>query len=104
MNGTLKVTPEKLIAASGEFNTCSTVVSALTRQMVSMVDGLQSVWSGQAATAYRQKFHQLDDDIQRMIRMIQEHVKDLQDMARAYQTAEREATEATSGLPTDPIQ
>lgn len=104
MNGTLKVTPEKLLSAAGEFSNCSTTVSNLTTQMVSMVDGLKSTWTGEAATAYNQKFHQLDDDIQRLNKMIQEHVKDLQEMARGYQTAEQQAQEASSSLPIDPIQ
>ena len=104
MNGTLKVTPEKLISAAGEFSNCSSVVSGLTRQMVSMVDGLRSVWTGEAANAYNQKFHQLDDDIQRLNKMIQEHVNDLKEMASAYQTAEQQSQDALSSLPTDPIQ
>lgn len=104
MNGTLRVTPEKLISAASEFNNCASVVKGLTSQMTSMVDSLNNVWSGDAATAYKGKFHQLDDDIARFIKMIQEHVKDLQEMARVYKQAEMEAKEASSSLPTDPIQ
>lgn len=103
MNGTLRVTPEKLISAATEFSSCSSVVSGLTRQMTSMVDGLSSVWSGEAAQAYRTKFHTLDDDITRLNKMIQEHVKDLNEMARVYKQGESEAKNASSGLPTDPI-
>ena len=104
MSGTLLVTPEKLLAAAGEFNHSSSAVSGLTKQMVSMADGLKSVWTGEAASAFHQKFHQLDDDIQRLIRMIQEHVKDLQEMAQAYNAAERQAKETVSALLADPIQ
>ena len=103
MDGILRVTPEKLISAAGEFSNSSGVVKGLTSQMTSMVDGLSSVWSGEAATAYKNKFHQLDDDITRMNKMIQEHVKDLQEMARVYKQAEADAKEASSGLPIDPI-
>ncbi len=104
MNGILKVTPEKLISAAGDFSSSSSVVSGLTRQMVSMVDGLKSVWTGEAANAYNQKFHQLDDDIQRLNKMIQEHAADLKEMATAYQTAERQSQEALSALPVNPIE
>lgn len=104
MNGILKVTPDKLISASDSFNTCATVVGGLTQQMVSMVDNLSSVWQGDAATAFNQKFHQLDDDITRLLNMIREHVNDLQEMARTYEQAEKRAAEASSALPTDPIQ
>lgn len=103
MNGELKVSPEKLIQASGEFATSGNVVSGLTSQMTTMVTGLSGVWSGEAATAYRAKFGELNDDIARMNKMIQEHAQDLSDMARLYQQAETEATQASAGLPVDPI-
>lgn len=103
MNGILKVTPEKLISASTEFGNCSSVVKGLTNQMVTIVDGLNGIWTGEAANAYKNKFHQLDDDIERMNRRIQEHVTDLSEMARVYQQAETEAANASAGLPTDPI-
>ena len=104
MNGTLKVTPEELISASNEFANCSSVIRGLTSQMVSEVNGLNgAIWSGEAATAYISKFKQLDDDIERMNKMIQEHVNDLQTMANVYKQAEAQAQQASSALPTNPI-
>ncbi|MCD7746715.1 MAG: WXG100 family type VII secretion target [Lachnospiraceae bacterium] len=104
MEGTLKVTPEKLISAAQEFSTCGQAVSANTQQMTTLVTGLSSVWTGEAATAYTAKFNQLQDDITRFNKMIQEHVTDLQEMARVYDVANTQAQEASSGLPTDPLQ
>ncbi|MCD8395944.1 MAG: WXG100 family type VII secretion target [Lachnospiraceae bacterium] len=104
MEGILKVTPAKLKSAAQEFSTCGQVVSGLTSQMTSLVDGLSSVWTGEAANAYRTKFHELDDDITRFNSMIQEHVTDLTEMASVYETAETEAQNASSGLPTNPLE
>lgn len=104
MEGTLKVTPEKLISAADEFSTCGQAVSSNTQQMTSLVTGLSSVWSGEAATAYKNKFNELQDDINRFNKMIQEHVTDLQEMARVYDKANTTAQEASSGLPTDPLK
>lgn len=104
MEGLLKVTPEKLISASQEFSSCSSVVRGLTSQMTNLINGLNgAIWSGEAATAYIAKFKQLDDDIERMNKMIQEHVRDLQTMANTYKQAEAEAKQASSALPTNPI-
>lgn len=103
MNGTLKVTPAKLRTGASNFSSCGSQVRNLTSQMTSKIDNLSSIWSGEAATAYKNKFHQLDDDIQRFNKMIQEHVKDLQDMATVYEKAENEARNASSSLPTNPI-
>ena len=103
MQGSLRVTPDKLTTAAAEFSNSASTVRNLTTQMTGIIDGLSGIWSGEAATAYKNKFHQLDDDIARFHKMIQEHVKDLQEMARVYKQAEAEATQASSGLPVDPI-
>lgn len=103
MEGILKVTPEKLIGTSEEFNSTGGQIRTLTQNMVSMVDSLKSSWEGEAATSYSQKFHQLEDDMEKMHRMINEHVKDLQEMARQYQMAEKDNIQTGSSLAGDVI-
>lgn len=103
MEGILKVTPEKLISTSQEFQQSGGRIRNLTQEMVSMVDSLKAVWEGEAATAYSTKFHQLDDDMEKMHRMIDEHVRDLEEMARQYQTAEAINTESGNALAGDVI-
>jgi WXG100 family type VII secretion target len=103
MQGILKVTPETLEATANEFSGKGTSVSQLTTQMTDMVVGLSSVWEGDAAAAYTTKFRQLDDDIQKMAKMIQEHANDLNEMARIYREAETANAEEASGLPGDVI-
>ena len=46
MEGILKVTPEKLIQASGTFATTGTQVKNLTGEMMTLVDSLQGIWQG----------------------------------------------------------
>lgn len=99
--GILKVTPEKLIAASAEFGTTGRTIRSLTQEMGDIVNSLKSVWMGEAATGYGTKFAQLSDDIEKINRMIQEHVADLNEMAREYQAAEDASTEQSAGLNTD---
>lgn len=103
MEGILKVTPEKLISTSEEFSATGTQVRNITQEMLTLVDSLKSTWEGDAATAYSTKFHQLEDDMEKMHRMIEEHVKDLQEMAQQYQTAETSNTEAGNSLAGDVI-
>lgn len=103
MEGYLKVTPEKLISTSGEFQQSGSRIRNLTREMINIVDSLRSVWEGEAASAYNTKFHQLDDDMERMHRMIEEHVKDLSEMARQYQLAETSNIEFGNALAGDVI-
>ncbi|MCR5508498.1 MAG: WXG100 family type VII secretion target [Lachnospiraceae bacterium] len=101
--GLLKVTPEKLMAASEEFSTVGKTVRSLTQEMNNIVESLRSVWMGEAATGYGTRFAQLADDIEKINRMIQEHVTDLNAMAREYQTAEDMNVEQSAALKTDII-
>ena len=103
MEGILKVTPEKLISTAEEFGSTGSQVRNLTQEMISMVDSLKNSWEGEAATAYSSKFHQLEDDMEKMHRMIDEHVKDLNEMAKNYQLAETGNVEAGNALAGDVI-
>ncbi len=103
MAGILKVTPEKLIEASNEFSTTGKTVNSLTQEMLEIINGLSSIWQGEAAKGYSTKFLGLQDDIDKINRLIQEHVTDLIDMAREYQAAEDANQEASAGLLSDVI-
>ncbi len=103
MEGILNVTPQELITASNEFSANGNTISSLTAEMTSQVEGLSSVWEGDAASAYIAKFRGLDDDIQLMNRMIQEHVVDLQEMASIYSQAETANIDEISELSSDVI-
>ncbi|WP_432627717.1 WXG100 family type VII secretion target [Brotaphodocola sp.] len=98
MEGTLLVTPSALITTSGEFQNCMNQVQTLTGNMMELVNGTASYWKGDAADAYRNKFHQLQDDIEKIHKMIQEHVDDLMDMARVYQDAENKSQQISASL------
>lgn len=103
MQGQILVTPEELVGTATEFQTQGGKIQELTGQMMTIVTGLSSSWEGEASNAYIQKFKGLDDDIQKMIRMINEHVQDLQDMAEIYSRAEEGNIEDISGLVSDVI-
>ena len=55
---------------------------------MSLVQGLKGVWQGEASAAYGSKFASLQTDMDKLCRMVQEHVNDLQEMAAHYQMAE----------------
>ena len=103
MQGYIKVTPSQLISTADSFNTSAGKVRSITDNMLSIVNGLKGVWEGEAATTYTGKFNQLEDDMQKMNRMIQEHVKDLNEMAREYENAETISVETGSALANDVI-
>lgn len=103
MEGYLKVTPEQLMKTAGEFSTAGEQIRSLTAEMMNIVNGLKAVWQGEAAESYSAKFTGLSDDIERMNRMIREHVSDLNEMAANYRTAEEASTESSAALLQDVI-
>lgn len=103
MEGILKVTPEKLNSTASEFSSTGKTISGLTQEMMTIVNGMKSVWQGEASTSYGAKFSGLQDDIEKMNRMIQEHVTDLTEMAAQYTAAEQANVEISSRLSSDVI-
>lgn len=104
MTGTIKVTPAKLKSVANAFNSTGNSIKNVTQQMTSIVTALNgSVWSGEAANAYKNKFNQLQDDINKMIKMVNEHVSDLNEMAAEYERAEQQNTAAGNALSGDVI-
>jgi len=103
MTGNLRVTPEKMISTSSQFQQSDTTVNNLTRSMMDIVGQLSSTWAGEAATEYYNKLKGLDPDMQKLHKMIQEHTTDLQDMAKAYQEAEKANQQTASALKTNEI-
>lgn len=104
MTGTLKVDTAKLTSTASSFSSTAGTIRTLTNSMTDTVNQLTgTVWSGDAQQKYTAQFKGLQDDINRMINMINEHVDDLQQMASAYETAETNNVETASGLLNDVI-
>lgn len=102
--GTLRVTPEKLQATASSFAGIGTTVKNLTQQMTSIATGLSGqVWSGEAATAYVNKFNGLQDDMERIYKLIKEQSDDLIAIAQEIIVAENTNTELVNSLSSDVI-
>lgn len=99
--GILKVTPEKLNQAASEFSNSGKNINSVTAEMMSIVDSLKAIWQGSAATEYAGRFAGLRDDIERINRIIDEHVNDLNQMALEYQNAEDSSVEESAKLLSD---
>ena len=103
MEGTILVTPEQLESTANEFNGIMVQVQNLANSMTDQVHGLSAKWQGEAATAYVNKFNQLNDDIAKLAAMINEHVSDLNEMAQVYRSAEQANAELSNSLAGDVI-
>ncbi len=102
--GILRVTPEKLQSTAASFEASGSSVQSLTQQMTSIVTSLSGqIWSGTAASAYVSKFNGLQDDMDRIYKMIKEHSDDLITMAQQYSTAESANADLANSLSSDVI-
>ena len=103
MANIIKVEPAKLRSASADFATASGQIKNATNAMTQAISSLSgSIWSGDAATAYVNKFNGLQDEITRIDKMIQEHSQDLSNMATEYEKAES-ANQQSAGSLNDSI-
>ena len=75
----------------------------LTGEMINLITGLSAAWEGEAAVAYINRFKGLEDDIQKMVRMIQEHSSDLEEMAQVYAQSDSANAEMANSLSSDVI-
>ena len=104
MNGVLKVDISKLTSTANSLKNTGSQIAKLTQNMTNTVNKLTgNVWSGDAASAYTKKFKGLQDDIERIKKMIDEHVNDLQEMARTYKKSEDESKVLANALSSDII-
>lgn len=101
MEGILKVNSEQLAQTAAEFGNKAGIVGNLTTEMTNIVTSLASVWEGEASDSYVTKFKGLDNDIQMLVKMVQEHSADLEEMARVYEQAENQNVEEFSTLSSD---
>ena len=103
MEGIIRVSPQLLSSTASEFGTQGNSISNLTAEMLNLVAGMAASWEGEAATAYITRFRGLEDDIQRINRMVQEHSMDLQEMAQIYSEADMANAEEANALSSDVI-
>ena len=103
MNAMLKVTPEKLIEAAGDFQNTEANVRSLTEEMISIVDSLKPVWQGEAATGFANRFAALSDDMNKLYALIRKHSDSLTDIANEYRQAETDSQNTTADLITEAV-
>lgn len=96
MEGNILVSTQELLNASSEFQSRNTAINDITQQMLTLARGLNSQWEGESASSYISRFNELEDDMQAISKMITEHVNDLQEMATAYDNAEKQASSITN--------
>lgn len=98
MEDRIKVTPEQLNSTAMQFSDQAETIRQLSDMMLQIAQYLSQAWTGEAAAVYLSRLRNLEEDIQRMIRLVRDQSQNLQDMARNYRTAESQNEAAAGGL------
>ena len=98
----LKTTPEHLRSEAGKLQLQGETLSSKVTEMISVVNEISAAgWSGDAATAYKGRFAELQDDANRMKDYLNETGDQLIQIADQYQKAEEANAQAASSLAVD---
>ena len=99
MANIIHAVPSQLIRAAGVFETTAGEIKNLTSNMTAIVQQLTGrTWSGEAASAYTNKFQSLQGDINRLYSMIHKHSDQLTQIAREFERTETENTSQSGSL------
>ena len=91
MANIIRVTPARLTQAAGTFESTAGEIKSMTSSMTATVSQLSGrVWSGEAGSAYVNKFNGLQGDINKLYSMVTKHSTHLKSIAREYETKENE--------------
>ena len=98
----LKVTPQQLKTKSGEFKKKASDVKRTTDDMLNEITKISAAtWSGDAAEAFKKRFGELQDDMERIYKMIMEYSSDLDDIAQKYIETENSNEQIATSLAAD---
>ena len=96
----LKVNPQVLIAKSGELNSEKMAISGIMEEVKSKMASLTGTWRSASSDEYQARFRQVHADIEGMLAVVAEYVKDLNEAAGIYERREQEVVNKAQALPT----
>lgn len=100
---TLKASVDDIKKSSTKFGNQATETKKLTDNMMKLIENSKSVWQGEAQSAYWRKFNGLQNDMQKIFKMIDEYRTDLSAIAKNYESAENANKSAAAALKSDVI-
>lgn len=104
MAAMILVTFDEMRTAATKFGNSATAVRNTTNNMLKLVSSTNGEWLGEAGTSYRNKFSQLQGDMNDIFRIIMEYMNDVSTILANYQQAESEIKSQISPLDTDVVK
>ena len=101
--GTLTVTPQKLISTSVQFGDCGKQLQTVTQNMLDIANTLKGSWQSPAAEKYYSKMTELEPIVTKILGMVTEHADELKQIGESYDRADADSSTAASALNTSTI-
>ena len=99
----LKVTPEELQTTSDAVKTQMGAIERNWRGLCEIVDASGAYWEGDAGDCGRRLLANIREDVQTIIKRLNEHPTDLLKMAGIYKDTESKAADMANTLPDNVI-
>lgn len=100
----IKAAPKRMQLKAEEIRVRAVRIQADLSDMTRAIDRTQSYWNGEAADLHREQYREMKPRAEQMLSMLQEHTKDLRDIAALYTGAETNVSRTTQTLPKDAIE
>ena len=104
MAAMILVTFDEMNTAATQFGNSASAVRNTTNSMLNLVSNTNGEWLGEAGTSYRNKFAQLQGDMNDIFRIITEYMNDVSRILANYKQAESEIKSQITPLDTDVVK
>lgn len=103
-NMTIRATPEEMeVKAQEVLKEVSTMMREY-EDMNRLVERTSGYWNGEAAELHRKRFREMQDEVQTMFQCLNDHAKNLEQIAAVYTGTQIKVTSVASSLPTTAIE
>lgn len=100
----LRVDPEVLKRKSTDITNKIREIESAFGGIDSLINATRGYWTGDSSEKYQRYFKDIKPDMEKVIKRLKEHPKDLLDMAGLYVKGEDAASKVAAALPADVIE
>ncbi|MBP3593862.1 MAG: WXG100 family type VII secretion target [Lachnospiraceae bacterium] len=99
--GTISVKPEELVVKASELQRKVSSIREKFSTMTSLVEKTESYWLGEAGSFYREMYQDAIKEQESVLKRLEEHPKDLLEIAQRYSDKELHLEQLANELPGD---
>jgi len=102
--GTINVKPEDLVVKASELQRKVSSIREKFATMTSLVEKTENYWIGEAGSFYREMYQDAIKEQETVLKRLEEHPKDLLEIAQRYSDKELQLEQLANELPGDVLR